>query len=106
MHPINILYTRGQQYVERAKHAKTLILIGIALLVVVALGEIIASGYPGSSLAALFAGRLDSDISYVLGLLGDVAGIICLPLGIALKAGEDKGLMMMGIAMTYSKIRD
>ena len=101
MENINELKSRGERYITLAKYSGIFIGIGAALLFIVALGEIIASGYPGSSLEALFAGRLDSDASYVVGLLGDIVGSVLFWLGIAFKVNEDKGLMMLGIAMTY-----
>ena len=101
MDTINTLKTRGERYVRLAKHSAKMIGIGIALLVIVAIGEIAASGFPCSSLIALLDGRLDRDISYAIGLLGDIVGVVLFWLGIAFKLNEDKGLMMLGIAMTY-----
>ena len=101
MDTINMLKVRGKRYVTLANYGFILLGIGLALLVVVALGEILASGYPGSSLSALFAGNLDRDFSYVLGLLGDIVGCFLVCLGITFLANKDKGLMMLGIAMTY-----
>ena len=101
MENIDKLKYRGERYVTLAKYSGRMIGIGLALLVVVAIGEIAASGFPCSSLLALFGGYLDRDFSYVIGLLGDIVGSVLFWLGIAFKVNEDKGLMMLGIAKTY-----
>ena len=103
MDTIDTLYSRGNKYVERAEHSLKLIVIGLVLIVVVLLGELLASGFPLSSVVALFGGYLGNHFSYTLGLIGYVVGSILFWLGIYFKASEDKGLMMIGIAMTYNK---
>lgn len=105
MNTINTLYSWGNKYIERAEHSLKLIVIGLVLIGAVILRELAASGFPLSSVVALFGGYLSRHFSYALGLIGYIVGSVLFWLGIYLKASEDKGLMMVGIAMAYNKMQ-